>query len=78
MLLLDKQRSEEIKTKCDRVKNQRIQEYKEKTQELSEKERDLCRQTNQLINEFIDTCDDTPFHKALIKILRNLKGIIYL
>lgn len=42
--------------------------------ELEAKERELCKKTNQLVDELVDTCDDTPFHKALIKILGNMKG----
>ena len=42
--------------------------------EMDAKERELCKKTNQLVDELVDTCDETPFHKALIKILGNMKG----
>lgn len=67
-------RNVEMKNKCDRVKKMRLLEYKKKNQELDEKERDLCRKTNQLVDDFVEICDNTPFHKALIKILGNMKG----
>lgn len=50
--------------------------YKEKSLQLDEKERELCRKTNQLVEDLAATCEDTPFHKALIKILKNMKGNI--
>ena len=67
----------EMKNKSEKMKKQRLMQYKEKAKELDEKERNLCRKTNQLVDELVSTCDDTPFHKALIKILRNLKGTHY-
>ena len=42
--------------------------------ELDNKERELCKRTNQLIQELVETCENTPFHKALLKILGNMKG----
>ena len=56
------------------VKKKRIEEYKQMAKELDAKERELCKRTSQLVDELVDTCEDTPFHKALIKILGNLKG----
>ena len=76
VLLLE--RSQQMKTKCDIVRNTRIQQYKEKSQDLDQKERELCRKTNQLVDELVSTCGDTEFHKALIKVLSNLKGIIFI
>lgn len=64
----------EMRDKCEQVKKRRLEEYKRKSNELDEKERELCRKTNQLVDELVFICDDTPFHKALIKILGNLKG----
>lgn len=66
--------TKEIESKCARIKKMRLEEYKKMTKELDAKERDLCRKTNQLVDELVATCDDTPFHKALINILSNLKG----
>lgn len=67
----------QMQEKCDLLKRNRIQEYKNQRQELDAKERELCRKTNQLAAELVDTSDDTPFQKALIKILGNLKGIFF-
>ena len=64
-----------MKTKCEMVKKMRLQEYKDKTMEMDKKERELCRKTNQLVDELVEACEDTPFQKALLKILGNLKGI---
>ena len=55
----------------------RLQQYKEKSQELDKKERELCRRTKQLVDELASTCDDTPFHKALIQLLGNFKGTLF-
>ena len=71
-LLLEQ--SQQMKTKCDMVRKRRLLEYKEKSQQLDLKEKELCKRTNQLVDELVATCDETPFHKALIKILNNLKG----
>ena len=68
------QEATEIESKCAKVKKMRLEQYKKMTKELDAKERDLCRKTNQLVDDLVATCDDTPFHQALIKILRNLKG----
>ena len=73
-LILEK--SQQMKTKCDMVRKSRLQQFNHKSQELDKKERELCRRTKQLVDELVSTCDNTPFHKALIKILSNLKGII--
>ena len=74
---LIKERSQQMKSKCDMVKKIRLQQYKDKTQELDKKERELRKKTNQLVDELVDACDDTPFHKALLKILGNLKGTVF-
>ena len=63
-----------LRNQCERVKEMRLEVYKQKSQQISEKERELCRKTNQLVEELVATCDDTPFHQSLIKILKNLKG----
>ena len=76
-LEVDKERTRHIKDKCEIVKNLRLQEFKNKSQELKDKERDLSRKTNDLVDELVASCDDTPFHRALIKILRNLKGTFF-
>ena len=55
----------------------RLEHYKQMSQELDEKERELCKKTKQLVDDLVATCDDTPFYKALIKILGNLKGLYY-
>lgn len=65
-----------VKEKCLRLKKMRMEEHKQKTSELDEKERELCRQTNQLVDDFINTSDNTPFHNALVHILGNLKGTL--
>ena len=72
---LNLKQKEELKDKCEMVKKSRLEEYKTKSHELQEKERELTRKTNELVDELVATCEDTPFHDALIKILRNLKGI---
>lgn len=71
---LNAEKTVNLRTKCEMVKKMRLEAYKAKTNELDAKERELCRKTNQLVDELVATCDDTPFHKALIKILGNLKG----
>lgn len=43
---------------------------------MDEREKELCRKTNKLVDELMDTCDETPFHQALLNILGNLKGIV--
>ena len=72
------ERSNQMRTKCDMVKKRRLEEYKQKSNDFDKKERELCLKTNQLVDELVSTCDDTPFHKALIKILRNLKSKLVL
>lgn len=66
-----------LKDKCEKLRNIRILENRSKSMEMDEKERELCRQTNLLVDELMDTCDDSPFHKALIDILGNFKGILF-
>lgn len=41
---------------------------------MDEKERELCRRTTELVDNLADSCDETPFNKALLQILGNLKG----
>lgn len=74
---LNQEKAVELKSKCLRVKQMRLEHYKQMSQELDEKERELCRKTNQLMDDLVAICDDSPFHKALIKILGNLKGLLY-
>lgn len=71
---IQKETTLHLKNKCDLVKKKRIEEYKVMTTEINAKERELCRKTNQLVDELVDACDDTPFQKALMKVLTNLKG----
>ena len=66
-----------MKEKSLKIKASRIAEFNQKTTEMDEKERDLCRKTNQLVDDFVQNCDDSPFQKALINILNNLKGIFF-
>lgn len=72
---LNEEKNVNLRTKCEQVKKLRLEAYKQKSNELDAKERELCRKTNQLVDELVAICDDTPFHKALIKILGNLKGM---
>ena len=71
---LEAEKKTQLRTKCEVVRKMRIESYKQKATELEIKERELCRKTNQLVDELVEHCDDTPFNKALIKILGNLKG----
>lgn len=68
------QKTSEIINNGNMIKKFRIEEYRKRSQQLDEKERELCRKTTKLVDELVDTCDETPFHRALIKILGNLKG----
>lgn len=72
---LSAERTLRMKTKLETIKKKRLEEYNMKTNAMNEKEKALCRKTNQLVDELVLACDDTPFHKALVKILGNLKGI---
>ena len=72
---LEKERIVQLKNKCAQVKQLRIDDYRKRKTDLDEKERELSRKTTQLVAELAATCEDTPFHKALLKILSNLKGI---
>lgn len=74
-LRLEDERNNLMKEKCSRLKKLKLEEHRGKTTEADEKEKELCRKTNQLVNEVVDACDDTPFHNALIEILGNLKGM---
>ena len=65
-----------MKDKCEEIKKFRMEEHRQKSNDLSEKERALTRKTNQLIDDLMAECEDTPFHKALIRILKNVKGSI--
>ena len=71
---LNEEKDEIMKQKYDKLKKMRLEEYKLKSAEIDEKERELCRQTNHLMDELINTGDDSNFHKALIQILSNMKG----
>ena len=71
---LHAERTNQMKNKSEIVRKMRLQEYKDKSKELDERENDLCQKTNQLVDELVSASDDTPFNKALIKILKNLKG----
>ena len=71
---LNKEKLVQLKTKCDQVKKMRVEEYRKKKSALDDKERELSRKTTQLVEELAATCEDTPFHKSLLKILGNLKG----
>lgn len=71
---LEKERIVQLKNKCDQVKQLRIENYRRRKTDLDEKERELSRKTTKLVQELAATCEDTPFHKALLKILGNLKG----
>ena len=71
---LNDEKAVHLRTKCELIKKMRLASYKEKSDALDAKERELCRKTNQLVDELVAECDDTPFHQALIKILGNLKG----
>lgn len=74
-LKLNESKAIQALNSCERLKRMRIEEYKKKNKDLDAKEKELCRQTNKLVEELVATCDDSPFHEALIKILGNLKGI---
>lgn len=67
-----------LKEKCERIKKMRLDEFKGKSLEMDEKEKDLCKKTNLLVDQLVNTCGEIPFNKALIDILRNFKGIITL
>ena len=71
---LEKERIVQLQNKFDQVKQLRIEDYRQRKTELDEKERQLSRKTTQLVEELAATCEDTPFHKSLLKILGNLKG----
>lgn len=63
-----------IKTKCEMLKKMKMEEYKQKSNDLDDKERELCRKTNQLVDKLLAVCDKSPFQKALLKLLSNMKG----
>lgn len=71
---LIKKKQVDVKNKSTLIKKKRLEEYAQQRKELDTKEKELCRKTNQLVDELVETCDDSQFHKALIKILGNLKG----
>lgn len=66
-----------MKEKWERLKKLRILQFKNRNSDMDEREREQCRKTNQLLDEFVSTCDGTPFHNALIQILSNMKGTIH-
>ena len=73
---LEDEKNNLMKENCSRIQKKRLEEHKGKRAEVDEKERELCRKTNELVDDLVNTCDDTPFHQALIQILQNLKGAI--
>ena len=73
--ILHEENANKLKTKCELLKKKRIEEYRQKTVELDAKERELRRKTNRLVDDLVETCGNTEFHKALIKILRDFKGL---
>ena len=64
-----------LQEKCYRMKKLKQHEYNGKTSDMDERERELCRSTNRLVEEFVNSCDQTPFNKALVHVLGNMKGI---
>lgn len=62
--------------KCSRMKKLRQEDYNRKTTDMDEKEKELCRRTNQLVDDLVEACDESRFNKALVQVLRNLKGKI--
>ena len=73
---LQSEKNKIMKDKCSRLKKLSQEEQKGKKTEMDEKEKELCRNTNKLVDEFINTCDDSAFNKALVHILGNMKGMI--
>lgn len=65
-----------MRDKLIRLKKNRIEEHKQKASQLDEKERELCRRTNELVDKLLKTSDDSPFHRALMDVLGNMKGKI--
>ena len=71
---LEVEKNNIMKDKCERLRKLRLEEYKGKTKELDAREIELRRKTNQVVDEFVNSCDDSPFHRALVQILGNFKG----
>lgn len=67
-----------MKEKFEQQSKLRLEEYRGRTVEMDEREKELCLKTNQLVDELVTTCEETPFHKALLHILGNMKGTIKL
>lgn len=65
-----------MREKFLKLKRSRLEEYRQKAADMDEKEKELCRKTNELLDDLIQTCDDTPFQRALVEILGNLRGKI--
>lgn len=71
---LEQEKNRLAKEKCQKLKEMKMADFNQKSMDMDEKERELCRKTNKLVDDFLSKCDDSPFHKALIHILNNLKG----
>ena len=69
-----KEKEQLVKEKSEINKVLKLNENKIRNRELNERERDLSRKTNKLFDELASTCDDSPFNKALLKLLGNMKG----
>ena len=74
---LETEKNKMMKEKCEKLKKLKLAEYRGKKADMDDKERELCRKTNKLVDDFVSTCDDSPFNQALIEILGNLKGNSY-
>lgn len=64
--------------KCSKLQKLRQEEMRGRTNEMDENEKELCRSTNRLVDEFINTCDDSAFNKTLVNVLGNMKGNSFL
>lgn len=71
---LEKEKETMLHEKFSRLKNLRQEENNSKATDMDDKERELCRRTNQVVSEFVQSCDETRFNKTLINVLGNLKG----
>ena len=63
-----------MKEAFEKQKSLRLKEYQEQSVEMDEREKELCKKTNQLLADLVSTSDESPFNKALIQILGNMKG----
>lgn len=73
---LENEKKIHLQEKCSMLKKMRKDEFSRKATDIDEKERELSRITKQLVDELINSCEETPFNKALINVLSNLRGII--